>query len=72
MKQLKLYIYKKITRFKKEHDIMKDVHASVICDILTVHPCESKIAPALNFYAYFLRLNLIFFLFLHIKLALRF
>ena len=35
-----------------------------------VHPCESKIALALNFDAYFLRLILIFLSFLHIKLVL--
>ena len=37
-----------------------------------VHPCESKIAPALNFDAYFLRLILLFFSFLHIKLMVGF
>ena len=37
-----------------------------------VHPCESKIPPALNFYAYFLRLIPFFFSFLHIKLVLGF
>ena len=40
--------------------------------VTVVHPCESKIAPALNFYAYFLRLILFFFSFLHIKLVLGF
>ena len=40
--------------------------------ITLVHPCESKIAPALNFYAYLLRFILFFFSFLHIKLVLGF
>ena len=37
-----------------------------------VHPCESKIPPALNFYAYFLWFIQFFFSFLHIKLVLGF
>ena len=40
--------------------------------IVDVHPFESKTAPALNFDAYFLRLILLFFSFLHIKLVLGF
>ena len=37
-----------------------------------VHPCESKIAPALNFDGYFLRLILLSFSFLETKLVLGF
>ena len=39
---------------------------------LDVHPCESKMPPALNSYAIFLRFILFFFSFLHIKLVLGF
>ena len=39
---------------------------------MNVHPCESKMPPALNFDAYFLRLILFFFSLLHIKLVLGF